>query len=67
MKKQHVIDYIQSDGSYCPYCKSSNIEGMEFEYEGTYRRVICLECGEQWKDIYKLVGISTEDEEIIVG
>lgn len=50
--------YIDQGGANCPFCGSPNIEGGEYEGEGSqvWSTITCNECGEQWDDVYKLIG-----------
>jgi uncharacterized Zn finger protein len=63
---EDVEEYLETDGTVCPFCGSDNITADYFDEEGVYRIVNCLACGEYWKDIYQLVGISYEGKDMIV-
>jgi len=58
MKKE----YIASDQSICPYCKSDDIEGgfVEIDTSGAWQPVSCNECMREWNDIYKLVDMEVK-------
>lgn len=47
-------EYVDANGTICPYCKSKEISGDEFDFDGMCREVTCFDCGETWNDIYKL-------------
>lgn len=51
--------YLESGGSICPDCGSSNIEGGSANFDGDYcwANVFCHDCDFEWRDIYKLVGM----------
>lgn len=66
LSHEEVEEYLETDGSICPFCKSDNITTGSFNGEGVYQDVICLDCGEYWKDIYQLVGIYYEEKDVIV-
>jgi hypothetical protein len=65
LTKEIVKTYLKSDGTECPFCGSSDVNWGDFEYDGVYRKATCLGCGKQWSEIYSLVGVATDDEEII--
>ena len=65
LTEDKVQKYLNADGSRCPFCGSDNIEGGEFEFDGVWREVFCLDCHEYWKDIYQLVGIYYDGKDII--
>ncbi len=60
MKQEYLIGH----GAFCPFCRSENIEGLNFEVENEYvfGYVECLKCGEQWVDTYKLTDVHVEAE-----
>ena len=50
----------------CPFCKSENIEAQMFDSDGltqAFQDVECKDCGREWRDHYKLVDVTTEEEE----
>jgi hypothetical protein len=57
--REQVKEYIKNGGRRCPYCGSDEIEGddLDFEAEGIYQEVYCLDCENEWYDIHKLIGI----------
>lgn len=58
--------YIENGGVFCPFCGGSSIEVMETDLEAGQATVLCYSCHEEWKDIYKLVGISHFTGEIVL-
>ena len=51
--------YIQSDGTLCPFCGSASIEGLagvEVDARTARQEMGCGECGRFWHDLYQLVG-----------
>jgi hypothetical protein len=54
--------YLAAGGVHCPFCHSAQIEGDSFEAEaGTvWQDVRCLDCGEEWQDLYTLTGIERQ-------
>ncbi len=54
--------YLESGGSYCPWCKGKEIEGYdgdEYDADGNWinAKIECTSCGKQWKDVYRLTDI----------
>jgi len=49
--------YLESGGSICPECGSSDIEGGKVDWDSMAKEVDCKSCGFGWWDIYKLVGM----------
>lgn len=52
--------YLKDEGSLCPICRSGQIEGGSFDFEGNSvsQRVCCLECDNEWVDIYILSDVT---------
>ena len=59
LSKEEKKNYIKSGYAKCPKCKDDNIEGgsVEIDANGASQDVICLACGAEWTDIYKLSDI----------
>jgi DNA-directed RNA polymerase subunit RPC12/RpoP len=57
--------YLKSDGSFCPYCGSENLEHSFYNSfaEGEESPVRCKACGKKWTDIYYLVLMEIQEEE----
>ena len=55
-------EYLGEDGSICPSCRSSHINGgpVEIDGAGAYQNISCDECGFEWQDNYKLVGYEVQ-------
>jgi transcription elongation factor Elf1 len=51
-------DYLD-EPNVCPHCNSINISGDEVnvDYGIAWQIVGCAECGESWKDTYKLINV----------
>jgi len=51
--------YVNRGGNHCPYCNSENISGGTFQMDdaGGWREASCLNCGAEWQDVFKLIGI----------
>lgn len=60
--RSKVVGPDESDYSYCPKCKSSNIEydinGIEPESICVYRVHKCLSCNTKWEERYDLVRVT---------
>lgn len=54
--------YIRSGGVTCPFCGDSNIDAGNIEPDAGVltQAVECLECREEWSDVYRLVGVYDE-------
>lgn len=55
----NVREYLKSRGSRCLECGSKNIESgkSNFDFDYCELNVECNDCGAEWMDIYKLVGV----------
>jgi hypothetical protein len=62
MLKKIEKKYVKSQGSFCPYCDSTDLEGGSMNGDGNYiaMQVYCLNCKSKWQDIYTLTGILEE-------
>ena len=60
--EQIAKEYVEGGWAHCPRCKSDQIEGRAFDFEGNEvsQRVVCMDCGLEWSDIYRLTNISLE-------
>ena len=54
------IDEKDYDGSHCPNCNSSNLngDGIELQDNSAYRNCDCEDCGAYWTEDFKIVGYS---------
>ena len=63
--REQSEQYVNSGGSRCPLCRSTNIEAeqqAEISSDGAYQNVRCLDCDAEWIDCYVLVAAeSTQD------
>jgi transcription elongation factor Elf1 len=57
---QEQREWYLNHSANCPFCHSGQIEGgsVEIDAGGAWQEVSCVECGEQWVDIYKLIDVS---------
>jgi transposase-like protein len=60
-------EYVRTGGYSCPFCGSSQIEGVgsfDFSDNTVYQNVVCYDCKKEWTDEYTLTGVyEMEDEE----
>lgn len=56
--EEDELAYVKAGGGVCPNCKSENIEGRHIDADGpqAFQKVGCLDCGTEWKDVYRLAG-----------
>ena len=59
LTQEKVNSYVQSGGTSCPFCGSSDITGGDREINDglVSQEVECETCGNYWQDMYKLYGI----------
>lgn len=59
MARSHIDD----DGTVCPICGESDIEGNELSVDGgvVTQDMECSSCKTKWFDVYRLVGICDAD------
>jgi hypothetical protein len=52
-------EYIKAGGSFCISCGSGNISAGKVESEGreAWQHVVCYDCGAEWNDIFRLIGV----------
>ena len=58
--------YVHNDACVCPFCGSDDIEAGPME-EAACQPVRCNACGEEWEDIYQLVGVRYNGKEYFVA
>jgi hypothetical protein len=64
-------EYIKAGGSFCIHCGSGNISAGKVESEGreAWQSVVCYDCGCEWNDIFRLIGVDDirlpEDDPVI--
>ena len=52
-------EYIKAAGSFCINCGSGNISAgkIESERREAWQAVQCYDCGSEWNDIFRLIGV----------
>ena len=57
--KKQIRDYVRSGGSYCPHCKSEDIQWISSNSEAgiIWQTITCETCDEAWHEIYHLVEV----------
>ena len=52
-------EYLEAAGSFCINCWSGNISAGKIESEGreAWQSVQCYDCGSEWNDIFRLIGV----------
>jgi len=52
-------EYIKAGASFCINCGSGNISAGKIESEGreAWQTVQCYDCGSEWNDIFRLIGV----------
>jgi len=56
------------DPDECPYCQSRNICALtpfEAEHDQAWRSIECHDCGELWREVFKLVKLETENGKVL--
>lgn len=50
--------YLREGGTKCPYCSSSDIEELDFDFCGDVatQDMECMECEKSWTATYELTG-----------
>lgn len=56
--------YIDNEGTQCPYCNSHDIEGQEVNIDAgsAWQDVSCNACGQEWQDTYTLTGFASTNK-----
>lgn len=56
---QKQIERYAENPNQCPFCGFENIEAGPLEADGrtAWSNVICHDCGAEWQDVYRLVGV----------
>jgi hypothetical protein len=64
MTDEQREQYLASHGLRCPWCRSEMIEGDSVEVDSGHasQEVHCVDCGREWRDIYKLVDVEASEE-----
>jgi hypothetical protein len=52
-------EYLKASGSFCINCGSGNISAGRIESEAreAWQSVVCYDCGSEWNDIFRLIGV----------
>ncbi len=65
-----VAEYLKADGTRCPFCLESDLDGEGVEIEGgfAFQRIHCGGCNGSWEDKYRLIDMvnihAPEDETV---
>ena len=64
MTDEQREQYLACHGLRCPWCRSEMIEGDSVEVDSGHasQEVHCVDCGREWRDIYKLVDVEASEE-----
>jgi formate dehydrogenase maturation protein FdhE len=64
LTKEQKKKYMESGGGVCPVCGSQDISGgfVEVQAQEAWQNVSCSDCGESWRDVYKLAFVETDEE-----
>lgn len=59
ISREKRLAYIRAGGSFCINCGSGNISAGRIESEGreAWQPVQCYDCGSEWNDIFRLIGV----------
>ena len=62
---KQVRAYLKASGTWCPFCRSPQIEGgpVEIDARGARQTMTCLACGRTWQDVHQRVDIIIEQGE----
>lgn len=62
---EQIEKYIDDGGVRCPYCGSENITGSypETDVGESWQDVECDDCGKEWTDLYRLVGVDVDEDD----
>jgi hypothetical protein len=56
--------YLESNGAYCFFCGSPDIEAGQMEMDGAaWCEVTCNHCKKTFRDVYHLVDVETDFDE----
>ncbi len=64
MDKKRKKEYLKKKGVRCPYCWGDDIAGGRLVVSDgqAYQEVSCLNCHNEWRDIYTLTGVEGKIE-----
>jgi hypothetical protein len=59
LTQSQINEYINHGGNKCPFCGAWNITAGDstFEAAEAWQDVHCEECGKDWVDVFKMVGV----------
>ena len=59
------IDKYLVDSTRCPFCGSDQLEYQSFDMESNtvYQEIFCVDCENEWQDLYQHVGIAIREED----
>ena len=59
ISREKKKEYIKAGGSFCINCGSGNMSAGRVESEGreAWQPVQCYDCGSEWNDIFRLIGV----------
>jgi hypothetical protein len=59
MVRAKIKSYIEAGGTHCPYCQSCKLDTgvCDLRNRPLVVEVICMACGERWRNQYRLVGV----------
>lgn len=63
LSRTSQANYVASNGTHCPHCGGDLLEGRDITIntgEAT-QTVMCLDCDEDWTDVYQLTGLRLAD------
>ena len=52
-------EFAADCGNHCPHCSSHRIEApasLQSDADSVWQDIFCLDCGKEWRDLYKLIG-----------
>jgi formate dehydrogenase maturation protein FdhE len=49
-------EFLDTAASRCPFCRSTDICGEEFDFEGGARKVVCNTCAKMWREVWQITG-----------
>ena len=65
ISKERLANYLRDQGRYCLFCGSINLhspDGFDDRDTEAVRYSECHDCGEEWYDVFHLVGVRLVDD-----
>lgn len=61
---EEAFKYMNGESHLCPFCKSSNIETSDRDFQGDtiVNYVDCNACGGKWDDIFTLTSVEARNQ-----